>query len=404
MVAARLNGVLAGGLGGGDGLSAAACRRLAQSATCSPPVSLLYFGEIVAHFDPHMTRMGQVFLAAGLLVATGARAAATNDAPDFNEVLGLVRAHLAGTTETDLNRVALEALLTALRGKVSIGGGESAAVRTNALLAKSSLLEENIAYLRVARFDEPLAKDCATAFAQLAATNKLIGVVLDLRFAEGADYAAAAAVADLFQAKARPLIDWGQGVVSSKEKSDAIRLPVGVLVNRESGGAAEALAAIFRETGTGLILGGVTAGRAMIGEEFPLKNGQRLRVATLPVKVGDAVALTPRGLKPDIEVQASPQEERGFLDDPYSTSPKPVAAGGGGQSLTNQPAGTNRVARRPRMTEADLVRARREGTNLDGELPEPRMVEPAKPLVRDPALARALDLLKGLAVVRASRS
>ena len=34
----------------------------------------------------------------------------------------------------------------------------------------------------------------------------------------------------------------------------------------------------------------------------------------------------------------------------------------------------------------------------------PRIVEPEKPLLRDPALARAVDLLKGLAVVRASRN
>ena len=350
-----------------------------------------------------MIRIGQAFLAAALLAATSARAAATNEAPNFDEVLGLVRAHLAGTTEAELNRTALDGLLTALRGKVSIVGGESPAPRTNPPLAKASLLEENIAYLRVARFDEPLAKSCAAAFAQLSATNKLIGVVLDLRFADGDDYTAAAAVADLFQAKARPLIDWGQGVISSKEKSDAIRLPVGVLVNRESGGAAEALAAVFRETGTGLILGGQTAGRAMLGEEFPLKNGQRLRVATQSVRVGDGVAMPPRGLKPDIEVQVTPLEERSLLDDPYGSSAKTLAAGAGGQSSTNQSAGTNRVTRRPRMSEADLVRARREGANLDGELPEPRNVEPAKPLVRDPALARALDLLKGLAVVRASR-
>jgi hypothetical protein len=383
-------------------------RRLLVHATRNTPyvtpVSLLYFGEFVAHFDARMTRIGQVFLAAALLAAAPARAAVTNDAPDFNEVLGLVRAHLAGTTEADLNRVALDALLAALRGKVSIVSGESPAARTNAPLAKASLLEENIACLRVARFDDSLAKDCAAAFARLAATNKLIGVVLDLRFAEGDDYAAAAAVADLFQVKARPLVDWGKGVISSKEKTDAIRLPVAVLVNRESGGAAEALAAMFRETGTGLILGGVTAGRAMIGEEFPLKNGQSLRVATLPLKVGDGVALTPQGLKPDIEVAVSTRDERGFLDDPYGSLARPVAAGGGGQALTNQPAGTNRVTRRTRTSEADLVKARRDGLNLDGELPESRSSEPAKPLLRDPVLARALDLLKGLAVVRASRS
>ena len=352
-----------------------------------------------------MIRISLAFFAAALVATPCARAAATNDAPDFNEVLSLVRAHLTGATDAELNRVAVNGLLTALRGKVSIVGGESpAAVTVIEPLAKSSVLENDVAYLRVGRLVEPLAKDLAAALAQLGATNKLIGVVLDLRFAEGEDYAAAAAVADLFQAKARPLLDWGDGVVSSKDKTDAIKMPVGVLVNRESGGAAEALAGVLRETGAGLILGSLTAGRAMIGQEFPLKNGQRLRVATLPVKIADGLALSPRGLKPDIEVTVAAEDERGFFDDPYGAAPKIGAAGVGGFSLTNQASGTNPPARRPRPSEADLVRARRDGLSLDRELPESRNAEPARTLLRDPALARAVDLLKGLAVVRASRS
>jgi hypothetical protein len=67
-------------------------------------------------------------------------------------------------------------------------------------------------------------------------------------------------------------------------------------------------------------------------------------------------------------------------------------------------AGTNRPARRPRPTEADLVRARREGLPLDAKVVTSREVEPPRPVLQDPALARAVDLLKGLAVVRQGRS
>ena len=64
------------------------------------------------------------------------------------------------------------------------------------------------------------------------ATNKLEGVVLDLRYAAGDDYASAAATAELFIKKEQPLLDWGTGMVRSKDKSDAISVPVAVLVNR----------------------------------------------------------------------------------------------------------------------------------------------------------------------------
>jgi len=352
-----------------------------------------------------MTRIGLAIFAAVLGVTPGARAVATNAPPDFNEVFSLVRAHLTGATEAELNRMVVDGLLTALRGKVSlVGGGPQTAVKAVELVAKSSVLENDVAYLRVGRVDEPLAKELNTALTQLGATNKLVGLVLDLRFAEGEDYAAAAAVGDLFQTKVRPLLDWGHGVISSTAKAEAVKMPVAVLVNRESGGAAEALAGLLRETGVGLILGSQTAGGAMIGQEFPLKNGQRLRVAALPVKIGDGSALGPQGLKPDIEVAVSTADERLYLDQPYGPVARLKGAGDGGLSLTNQTSGTNAPVQRSRPSEAGLVRARREGLNLDGDLPEAPRAEPPKPVLRDPALARAVDLLKGLAVVRASRS
>jgi hypothetical protein len=72
------------------------------------------------------------------------------------------------------------------------------------------------------------------------------------------------------------------------------------------------------------------------------------------------------------------------------------------QAATNSPAGTNR-ARRPRFNEAELVRERKLGAVLDNDL-ENLSAEPEKPIVQDPVLARALDLLKGLNLVRQSRS
>ena len=72
---------------------------------------------------------------------------------------------------------------------------------------------------------------------------------------------------------------------------------------------------------------------------------------------------------------------------------------GAGLALTNQASGTNRAVRRPRFNEAELVRERREGIS-EADMTALGEREPEKPMVTDPALARALDLLKGLALVR----
>jgi len=354
-----------------------------------------------------MTRIGSLwFLAALLGVLTAAPngiAASTNVAPDFQEIYDLLKSNLTGISDAELNRAAVDGLLTNLRGKVSLLADDKASQQkaTGSSVTKAVVLEEDVAYLRVGRVAEGLAQEISAANQGLSGTNKLKGLVLDLRFTEGDDFAAAAAGADLFVAKERPLLDWGNGMVKSKEKDNPINLPVAVLVNRDTSGAAEALAAVLRETGSGLILGAKTAGGAMTAKDFTLRHGQLLRIAVVPVKLGDGTAMSAQGVKPDIEVVVPPEQERAYLQDAYailgSTNP--------GLATVASLEATNRPARRQRISEADLVRERREGTNLNLEnFTAARDREPEKPLIRDPVLARAVDLLKGLAVVRRVRS
>jgi hypothetical protein len=329
--------------------------------------------------------------------------AAGADPQNFSEVYDAVRAHLAGATDAELNRAAVQGLVWALGPKVQLltnrtEGGPAA--DGAALVSKTTLFDDGIGYLRVERVSDGLAEAVRAGVEQLAKTNSLKGLVLDLRYAGGNDYAAAAATADLFVRKACPLMNWGAGMTQSQPKNRVILVPVAALVNPQTAGAAEALAALVRQTAAGLILGGKTAGQAMMTHDYPLKNGNRLRIATAPIQLGDGSAMSD-GLQPDIPVEVSPQDERVYYADAYKTiasAPGLAALGTAGTA-----AGTN-APRRPRFNEAELVREHREGLNGEGDMPVARPREPEKPVVRDPVLARALDLLKGLAVVRQARS
>jgi len=348
---------------------------------------------------------------AGLLLVvafpSSSLADAKEEAPDFKEVFELVKSHVSGLSEEELNRAAVQGLLSALGPKVWLvtngTSGKSAAAETHPLMA-SSVYDGEIGYLRVGRVDDGLPKAIQDSCKGLSTTNKLKGLVLDLRYAAGDSFAAAAATADLFLKKERPLLNWGGGVVKSHEKEDAIDLPVAILVNRQTAGAAEALAAVLRETGAGLVLGTSTAGQAMIAEEFPLKNGTRLRIATAPVQLADGSTLSSSGLKPDIAVDVTSEEERAYYADSFVVLPKYDLVASANLTLANSAASTNRPARRPRLNEAELVRERRDAVPRDLEATNARESELEKKIVHDPVLARALDLLKGLAVVRQSHS
>jgi hypothetical protein len=344
------------------------------------------------------------FLLALLAGALNGRAV-TNASPDFKEVYDLIRAHVVGAGDTELNRAAVNGLLKELGPKASLvtGGAEAGTTVVTQLVSKAFVFDGEIAYLRVARVSDGVAVELRAAYQQLSASNTLKGVVLDLRFADGADYPAAVAAVELFSLKKPATLDWGKGAQETKTGNELISVPLVVLVNGQTRIAAETLAAMLREAGAGLILGSPTAGQALLTQDFPLSNGATLRVATTAVKLNGGELSQ---IHPDIEVTVSAKDEQTFFADSYFVLPKtnsPVA----GLASTNKAVGMNASGRRVRLNEAGLVRAHKQGLNPDDEegmaFNQPRENKPAAPVVNDPVLARALDLVQGLAIVRQAR-
>jgi hypothetical protein len=316
-----------------------------------------------------------IFTLTGLLAAQNSLRAdeipQSGTAPEFNEVYQLLRANLPGATDESLNRTAIKGLLAQFHGQVSLAGMEGSG--TNGGLDKSAVFEGNVAYFRVSRVGKNLQNELDAAYPILAATNTIAGTILDLRFADGDDYAAAHTTAKSIKLKFRPLA---------------------ILVNHETEGAAEALAASLREAGAGLILGNATAGGAVTFKEFPLSDGERLRIA-MPATVNGA-EISSNGVQPDVAVNVSADEERAFFENPYGT----VA-----QNEDNSSVATNSMLPfLDHTSEADLVRAKIKDGDESEDIQPSRAAQPQKPVIRDPVLARAADLIKGLAVMRPAKN
>lgn len=345
----------------------------------------------------HATLCGLVL--AGLTLS--GRAAAP--APSFQEIFDLLKVHMVDADASGLEKMAVEGLVRALYPRVTwiTNGPPPSGAAEGPSVSKTTLHDRAFGYVRVRRVDDRLPDEIQAAMNNLGRTNRILGWVLDLRFAEGQDYRAAAAVADRFTASERPLLSWGDEAVRSRAKDDAVNVPITVLVNRQTQGAAEALAAVLRQTEVALLLGTNTAGRAFVTRDFQLKSGQRLRIATARVEVGGQEPIPLTGVKPDIVVPVSPADEQAYYEDAFKVLVK-SGPGASGAETNLLAAGTNRP--RHRINEAELVRLFRDGE--EAETPArtgARSGEPGRPIVRDPVLARALDLLKGLAVVKRGR-
>jgi hypothetical protein len=118
----------------------------------------------------------------------------------------------------------------------------------------------------------------------------------------------------------------------------------------------------------------------------------QLRTSASAVLIGSTNS--PQNLLPDIVVAVNANDEKRFQDDPFSKTA--VAAPFDGISATNLLAFVDHTS------EADLVRKRIKDGDEDGDAATPR-AEPPQPVIRDPALARAIDLLKALAALHPAR-
>ena len=323
-----------------------------------------------------------------VLLMVGGSVRGESGTSEFQEVYQIVLTNLPGISRTDLDRAAMQGILSNLFPKVSLIASESSSSSPaqTGQVAKATVIEGHIGYFQIAQVGEGLASSLQDDYRRLNATNKLEGVVLDLRYANGADYAPIIQVAGLFLKEEKPVLDWGSGMRSASPAGEPIKLPVAVLVNGETKGAPEALAGALRELGVAILLGSKTAGQAMVAKDFVLQNGEKLAVMSGAVVLGDGSKLPPSGVKPDIQVEVPPSEEKAFFENPFRES---------GTNAFDSTVGNLR----PRYNEADLVREHREGF-MSNRVQRARRPEEPLRLITDPALARATDLLKGLAVVR----
>ncbi|HRZ94317.1 MAG TPA: hypothetical protein P5022_15525, partial [Candidatus Paceibacterota bacterium] len=137
-----------------------------------------------------------------------------------------------------------------------------------------------------------------------------------------------------------------------------------------------------------------TAGQAAVYRERALPTGQKIWIAAEALRLGEGRSIPLASLDPDIIVQVDPKLESALYEESYAA---PAALSGRTTVLSS----TNRPAR-ARLNEAELDRQRQivaddPGAEAESDAPPP----PA--IIRDPVLARAIDLLKALEIVRSPR-
>lgn len=287
----------------------------------------------------------------GVFYGVGLSVAIKNKLPTVMEVLKGGPAEIANLKAGNIiekigdqktEGLPLEVVVSKLRGakdetvRLTIRSGDKNA-ETNECILKRTIVQMPVAgvtedwpyqmhFIKVNGLYENSGAQIAPQLTAWAETN-CAGIILDLRNADGGDLQAAADTAGFFLPGAAPIMSVrdGSGLIVSSytgKAGKAIEAPLMVLINRDTSGAAEALAAALGAGRGVLLIGTPTRGDDCLREFVPLADGRIVYLATRRIEINHGTSYHGKGVTPQVSVtqtndpvkaEETGDEENGFF-------------------------------------------------------------------------------------------
>jgi hypothetical protein len=300
----------------------------------------------------------------------------------FQEILNQLRSNYVDPTAVNTKALDQAAMIELLS---RLGPGVRLRVRPDIEKAilnrpfRKETLNEHFGYVRCGTLDKTSLVKLDDALGNFR-TQKVQGVIVDLRTtAESTDYELAGEFVSRFVPKGTLVFR----VVSGRSDQDRsftssldplFQGPLAVLIDQETAGVTEIIAAALKMKAHALLIGEKTTGQAAEYQTIPIGSNLLLSMAVTQVQVPDLPAIFPNGVQPDVLVTQPLEQEHSILGETDTQSSVPF--------ITDEP--------RQHLNEAALVA----GTNPELDVYEAQQsgqLPPVKP--KDVMLQRAVDFL-----------
>src|SRR5580692_5034349 len=187
---------------------------------------------------------------------------------------------------------------------------------------ESKMVENNIAYIKIPFLAPGKAQE---AKRQLDALLKkgASSVILDLRYTAGGDSKEGLEVANLFVESGTLAFLQGQKqkeTLNADPKQALTKVPVAVLVNQGTAGAAELIAGAIKDNKRGQVVGFKTFGAGSVQKLIPLDDGYALLISTAKYYTPSGKEIQEAepqdsGIRPTLEVRQAAEEAIDLTDD-----------------------------------------------------------------------------------------
>jgi carboxyl-terminal processing protease len=177
----------------------------------------------------------------------------------------------------------------------------------------------DVGYIKLSQFNENVSVQVERALKELA-SQKVKGVILDLRNDPGGLLSEAVNVADLFLPEGR-LVVYTRSRNGETQKYFARRkpvvpdeLPVIVLINKGSASASEIVAGALQDYKRAVILGEKSFGKASVQNIIPLEDGSALKLTVAHYYTPLGRLIHNKGIVPDVQVAMDENQEEALQE------------------------------------------------------------------------------------------
>lgn len=255
---------------------------------------------------------------------------------------------------------------------------------------RSRLMDDGYGYVRIAQFQEKTDEDLSKALHSMSEQNKgaLKGLILDMRNDPGGLLDQAVKVSDHFVPEGK-LIVYTEGrekdskmQFTSKNGAKELNYPIVVLINGGSASASEIVAGALQDHKRAIIMGTQSFGKGSVQTIIPLSDDSGLRLTTARYYTPKGRSIQAKGITPDIVVERVelPKEPAGKKDSMHLRE----------KDLENH------FESEGKSESADGKKGEKKDEKTD-KLSQ----KPEDNLKNDYQVLRALDLLKGLELIKA---
>jgi len=250
---------------------------------------------------------------------------------------------------------------------------------------RSRVLEPGYAYIRVASFSVDTGTEVKDALKKLHEENALKGVVLDLRNNPGGVLQSSVGVVDAFITEG--LIVYTEGRIDNSEmrfeasnEDPSQGVPLVVLINSGSASASEIVAGALQDHQRAIIMGTPSFGKGSVQTVLPLTNDRAIKLTTALYFTPNGRSIQAKGIVPDITV------DRGQVTRIPESLISYREADLTGHLENSNAADDSNEENAIENEEAAVIAAETQ--------------EPPEVLVRDYQLNEAVNVLKGLNIIR----